>query len=237
MPQSPTPGSSDLHYDDGRPPLGASPQSFRSGRSMRASGEFNVTPRGQRSRSQISIGGSIGKRSGTPAAEYLRYMGADAPYSPSKSFEHVPGGGADDEELDFELHDDELSDPGFEGLENVRACCDGKHTVGGRHHHHHHNHEHTHQHQHQFQHQPQHQQQNGNGNGNGNSRQRREPSRTREQHLNPPVPDARPSSPAFSFRSRAGSASSDGGGLFGGKLRFGSRRSVKTSTTAQHEPL
>jgi hypothetical protein len=50
---------------------------------------------------------------------------------------------------------------------------------------------------------------------------------------------ARPSSPAWSFRSRTGSSQShEGGGLFSwgrgedGKLRFGSRRSTKTSIPA-----
>ena len=60
----------------------------------------------------------MGKRSGTPAAEYLRWAGHDDLHSPTKDFEHIPS--QDDEELDFELHDDTLSDGGFEGLE--RAC-------------------------------------------------------------------------------------------------------------------
>ncbi|VDC07939.1 unnamed protein product [Peniophora sp. CBMAI 1063] len=203
--------------EEGRPAgLLSSPQSFRSQRST--NGEWNITPRGQRSRSQISMGGSIGKRSGTPAAEYLRYAN-DGPYSPTKSFEHVGGPGAtdEDEDLDFELHDDSLSDGGFEGLENVRACCDGRHTVGGHHHHHHHHHEHSHA------------PPTRNGSTQSylqNGPQPRERSRVRggQQHLDAQPVDPRPSSPAFSFRSRAGSTTSDGGGLFGGKLRFGSRR-------------
>ena len=144
----------------------------------------------------------MGKRSGTPAAEYLRWANHDAPQSPTKSFEHIPG--QDDGELDFELHDEAMSDEGYEGLENVRACCDGRHTVGrsGRiEHHHHHHHHHGSQ---------------------------REPSRTRDQHLDPNPRDiARPVSPAWSFRSRAGSASShDGNGFFS---RFGTRRSTKSA--------
>ncbi|CAL1699777.1 unnamed protein product [Somion occarium] len=167
---------------------------------------FNVTPRGQRSQSQLSLGGSMGKRSGTPAAEYLRWSTLDGPNSPTKSFEHIP---SNDGELDFELHDETLSDGGFEGLENVRACCDGRHTVGrsGRiEHHHHHSHPHDHP---------------------------REPSRTRDQHLDPnPQEISRPVSPAWSFRSRAGSATShdrDGTGFFS---RFGSRRSTKTAMSS-----
>ncbi|KAJ7204770.1 hypothetical protein GGX14DRAFT_698708 [Mycena pura] len=120
--------------DDERRPIGDSPQSQRSTRSVQKGDTWNTTPRGQRSRSQISVGGSLGKRSGTPAAEYLRWNAPESPYSPiSRSFVDVAGG--EDEDLDFELHGDSMVDPGFEGLENVRACCDGKHTVGHHHHH------------------------------------------------------------------------------------------------------
>ncbi|KAF7318979.1 PH domain-containing protein [Mycena chlorophos] len=121
--------------NDRRPPLNTSPQSQRSARSARRGDTWNTTPRGQRSRSQLSVGGSLGKRSGTPAMEYLRWNGPESPYSPSRSFVDVPGGDNDDD-LDFELHGDSMEEPGFEGLENVRACCDGKHTVGHHHHHH-----------------------------------------------------------------------------------------------------
>lgn len=202
VPDSPL--SVDEFSDDGHMrgvSLTASPQSQRSGRSARGENPWNATPRGKRSRSQLSVGGSIGKRSGTPAAEYLRWNGPDSPYSPTKSFVDVPA--RDEDDLDFELHGGSDEDIGFEGLENVRACCDGKHTVGhagGRHHHHHHNHNH-----------------------NGDAQL--DPSHVPES--------ARPVSPsAWSFRSRSGSTTShDGGpGLFSwdGKLRFGSRRSAKT---------
>ncbi|KAH9042692.1 hypothetical protein EDB85DRAFT_1916285 [Lactarius pseudohatsudake] len=195
----------DSQHEHRNPQLLASPKSFRSGRSLHASGDtWGTTSRGQRSTSQLSIGGSIGKRSGTPAAEYLRYPGPEGPYSPTKSFEQ---GGVGEEDLDFELHDGSMSDNGFEGLENVRACCDGLHTVGGNHQHHTHHHHHPH---------------------------KDDPlsgrSRVRDGHLDPPADPPRPSSPAWSFRSRSGSTTSHDGGLFSGKLRFGSRRSVKTST-------
>lgn len=215
-PLSPLSVHSDLPDDDNQPAPGgllSSPQSFRSGHSGQTSGEsFNVTPRGQRSQSQLSVGGSIGKRSGTPAAEYLRW-GADGPYSPTNPFEHVPGG-QEEEDLDFELHEDSMSDEGFQGLENVRACCDGKHTVGGHDHHHHHHHHHN-QHNHSLP---------------PNAHPPRELSRTRDQTLldAPLVDPPRPASPAWSFRSRAGSATSHDGGLFSGRLRFGTRRSTKT---------
>jgi len=181
----------------------ASPQSFRSGRSIHISGDTWAS-RGQQSTSQLSVGGSIGKRSGTPAAEYLRYPGPGGPYSPTKSSDHAHVGAGGDEDLDFELHEETMSDHAFEGLENVRACCDGLHTVGGEQHHHPHHHPH-----------------------------RDDPPPARPQmrdgrldaHADPP----RPSSPAWSFRSRSGSTTSHDGGLFSGKLRFGSRRSAKTS--------
>jgi hypothetical protein len=192
--------------EENQPHLMSSPQSQRSARTGRTglSGEsYNNTPKGQRSQSQLSLRGSVGKRSGTPAAEYLRWAERDGPYSPSpsKSFEHI-GGRHDEDEMDFELHDGALSDGGYEGLENVRACCDGRHTVGG-HHHHHHDHDPHHNHQ------------------------SREPSHARQPHLDTNPRDInRPISPAWSFRSRSGSAhSKDGLSLFS---RFGSRRSTKT---------
>src|SRR5262249_3776896 len=98
------------------------------GRSLHVSGDtWGTTPRGHRSTSQLSAHGSIGKRSGTPAAEYLRYPGPDGPYSPTKSAEHAHAGARGDEDLDFELHEESMSvsDRGLEGRENVRACCDG----------------------------------------------------------------------------------------------------------------
>ncbi|KAI9465908.1 hypothetical protein BJY52DRAFT_1209346 [Lactarius psammicola] len=209
---SPVTGHAELLAEDNQheyhnPQLLASPKSLRSGRSLHASGDtWGTTSRGQRSTSQLSIGGSIGKRSGTPAAEYLRYAGPEGPYSPTKSFEQS---GVGEEDMDFELHDETMSDNGFEGLENVRACCDGLHTVGGTHQHHSHHHHHHHPH-------------------------RDDPpsgrSRMRDGHLDAHPDPPRPSSPAWSFRSRSGSTTSHDGGLFSGKLRFGSRRSVKTST-------
>lgn len=233
-------GMSDFPSSDGHggrpqrdrgPSLNASPQSQRSTGTAYHLAANTTTPRGQRSHSQISLGrgSSVGKRSGTPAAEYMRFGHVDqqspTPYSPERSFVDVggsrgrrtrnilpPAGLSDDEyeygysdeeeedDADFELHGSdeeammELGGPGFVGMENVRACCDGKHTVGGHHHHHH-----------------DHDQSNPvsprEGGGKGSLR-----------------PGDRPSSPAWSFRSRAGStASSAGGKLFGG-LKFGSKR-------------
>lgn len=212
VPDSPISGEAFLPDDDQHLAVNSSPRSQRTGRSLRNEPPFNTTPRGKRSRSQISMGGgSIGRRSGTPAAEYLRWNGPESPYSPTKSFVDVPAHDEDEEDLEFELHGDSLSDDGFEGLENVRACCDGRHTVGhaGKHHHHHH-----------------HESENGDHNHTGSS-----------SVISGP---ARPVSPsAWSFRSKTGSTHShEGGGtsLFSwgrgrnddGKLKFGSRRSTKT---------
>ncbi|ESK86358.1 tubulin binding [Moniliophthora roreri MCA 2997] len=211
VPESPV---SDHEYlsDDQHLAVNSSPQSQRSRRITRNENSFNTTPRGKRSRSQLSVGrGSIGRRSGTPAAEYLKWNGPESPYSPTRSFVDVAGNDDDDDNLDFELHGDSLSDEGgFEGLENVRACCDGRHTVGragGKHHHHHHHHHHD-----------------GPGPGSQNG-----------DHIAP----ARPVSPsAWSFRSSTPSHEGGGSSLFpwgrgeDGKLRFGSRRSAKTAVSS-----
>ncbi|TFK91198.1 hypothetical protein K466DRAFT_583031 [Polyporus arcularius HHB13444] len=214
-PMSPMSVNGELPADDYPPNAMSSPESQRSARTGRTgrtgiSGDtFNTTPRGQRSRSQISLGGSMSKRSGTPAAEYLRW--SEGPSSPTKEYEHIPGG-ENSEDLDFELHDETLSDEGFEGLENVRACCDGRHTVGrsGKIEHHHHHHDHD------------------------NQPPERAPSRARGHLLDPNAMDMqRPVSPAWSFRSRAGSSTShDGAGFFS---RFGTRRSTKTVSAAGHD--
>lgn len=201
-----------------RPSAFASPQSQRSVRTSRtgiSADSWGSTPRGRRSASQLSHHRStLGKRSGTPAAEYLRWNGPDAPYSPTRDFEHVPR--ADEGELDFELHDDTLSDEGYEGLENVRACCDGRHTVGrlGKDHHHHHHHHHNHP--------P----------PPPAPPQKVANNRIRD-HLDPNPQDiTRPTSPAWSFRSRAGSThSTEGSGFFS---RFGTRRSARPAAASEH---
>ncbi len=161
----------------------------------------------------------------------MRWSGPESPYSPDRSFVDIATHDPDD--LDFELHNETMSEEGFEGLENVRACCDGRHTVGhsaGKH-----PHSHRHQHIHQ-------QTTAGGGStGPGTSIGRR----SVDNHLLDPhtAEQARPSSPAWSFRSRTGSSHGHGdgvsmGGLFSwgrgedGKLRFGSKRSTKSSIAA-----
>ena len=214
-PLSPMFVGSDLPDERNQQVLMASPHSHRSGRSagtvLSSGGDsFNNTPKGQRGHSQVSLRGSIGKRSGTPAAEYLRWTERETPYSPSKSYEYV--GGEDEENLDFELNQETMSDGGFEGLENVRACCDGRHTVGG--HHHHPPAQGVHsppRPTQQLQPQEKHLRQNSG----------------RSDHLDANPRDiSRPVSPAWSFRSRSGSTHSNKATSFFSK--FGSRRGAKT---------
>ncbi|THH27443.1 hypothetical protein EUX98_g6745 [Antrodiella citrinella] len=82
-PQSPVSAEGRLPEMDSNTPqqqnIIASPQSQRSTRTTRtglSTDSWNITPRGQRSHSQISLShtASMGKRSGTPAAEYLRII-------------------------------------------------------------------------------------------------------------------------------------------------------------------
>ncbi|KZT01198.1 uncharacterized protein LAESUDRAFT_731408 [Laetiporus sulphureus 93-53] len=206
-PLSPMSMDQELPDDESQPHLlvQASPNSQRSTRTNRtdASVDSYNTPRGPRSHSQMSFRGSMGRLSGTPAAEYLRW--AEQEDLQSSTREHDPTSGQDDEELDFELHNDTHSDGGFEGLENVRACCDGRHTVGRagmpshtHHHHHHHQEQET----------------------------RADSSRARDQHLHPAILDsARPASPSWSFRSRTSSSvAQDGSGFLS---RFGTKRSTR----------
>ncbi|SGY44722.1 BQ5605_C001g00194 [Microbotryum silenes-dioicae] len=92
------------------------------------------------------------KRSGTPANDYQRYNEFGSPRSArtlsflgDESVEFV-----DRRDIPAGLGDEEV-DETWEGLENVRACCDGKHDVGSlsrrsgssAHHPHHHHHSHS----------------------------------------------------------------------------------------------
>ena len=123
-----------------------SPRTQQGGQSALTIDSYGATPRPARSVSRMSNPyTSVGKRSGTAAAEFMRWN-SDAPASPSKMEEHTHTHTHDGE---FQLNDD--PEDAYDGLENVRACCDGKHDVGalgGRHHHHHH---HTQQQQQQQQ--------------------------------------------------------------------------------------
>ena len=193
----------------------------------------NVTPRGtrRRSRSRVSMAGSVGKRAGTPAAEYLRW--SEAPGSPTgmhgTDLAHGNKSTEDDSaDLDFEINEALSDQEGFEGLENVRACCDGRHTVGrasGLH-----DHAHTHEH-HMHTH----------------SRAAHQPPVPTKVHrpipqfapmtgrerevlqeslsYNQPQPTSRPSSPAFSFRSKTSSRKSGEHSVGNIFSRFGTRRS------------
>lgn len=115
---------------------------------------MSSTAKGKRKMSTLTQA-SAQKRSNTPAADYQQYMAEFG--SPRSVRSHRPSsrmsiGNAlvDDQDNDdtgsVELVDrrDVLGeDAGFDGLVNVRACCDGEHDVGAlsvprrRHHHHH----------------------------------------------------------------------------------------------------
>lgn len=213
----------------------ASPRSVRTAgsTSYHDGWNSNTTPKAFRNPSQVPTSGSVGKRAGTPAAEYMRWNSAPEAQSPTKStraYQQQTHDDIDFENMDYDQDDDGFvpidADPGFEGLENVRACCDGAHDLGSlsrhpgqRHHHHHHHHQ---------QQQPQQQAQ------------------SRNLDVDRPL-SPRPSSPAFSFRSRASSRShGDGGSLFswaggeGGEkklsFRFGSKRSKSKRPTSPTPP-
>jgi len=119
---------------DGRDLL-SSPRSARTVASGFSTEAWNITPKAIQSQVQLSPTASLRKRAGTPAAEYLRW-GAEDPASPTRSlggqgFEHVPMLGGED--ADFEIHDDFGEEDGFDGLENVRTCCNGAHIIGQHH--------------------------------------------------------------------------------------------------------
>ncbi|BGP16016.1 hypothetical protein JCM10213_005433 [Rhodosporidiobolus nylandii] len=95
--------------------------------------------------------GTTRKRPGTVAEEYGRAHTSIGMYSSPHSIRTMSdfgGSGWDNEDGSMEVVDRSEIPPGagddddeFEGLENVRACCDGKHDVGSlsrRHHHHRH---------------------------------------------------------------------------------------------------
>lgn len=102
---------------------------------------------------KMSNATSLYKRSGTPAAEYEDFI---AEYGSPRSIRSYrtgatagPSGTSGkgvDESLEIIDRRDVLgAEDGYEGLENVRACCNGEHDVGKlsvskKHHHHHHHH-------------------------------------------------------------------------------------------------
>lgn len=214
-----TPGGPAGPADDIRAQLMSSPRSARTTGSNTHYDTWNsnTTPKAFRSQSQTPSASSVGKRAGTPAAEYMRWNPPES-QSPTKSIrayqQHAQDDSFDFENVDHDDYDDGFIptevDPEFEGLENVRACCDGAHDLGTlsrnpghRHHHHHH-----------------------------------QPRNLDVDRATSP----RPASPAFSFRSRASSRShGDGGSMFswGGdngdkkfSLRFGSKRSKSKRPTS-----
>ncbi|KZT62434.1 hypothetical protein CALCODRAFT_505507 [Calocera cornea HHB12733] len=215
----------------------ASPRSTRSYRSLSNNAGVNehgwnitpnVTPRAKRSHSQLSTG-SASKRPGTPAAEYLRL--SESPQKPGTPFVVNPEVYHDHDYEDlndvdetFEMADEGNADEGYEGLENVRACCDGKHDVGTLVSHPPHMHDYHHNRLFQSR-------------NNGHAHMP-PPSQAAPRLVPPPPPEMpeRPSSPsAWSFRSKGSNRS--GSGLFGGgslpRNLFGSKRR-KTVGTSGH---
>ncbi|KZO91079.1 hypothetical protein CALVIDRAFT_558348 [Calocera viscosa TUFC12733] len=212
-----------------------SPRSPRSFRSLSNTGVNehgwnvapNVTPRAKRSHSQVSTG-SASKRPGTPAAEYLRL--SESPQKPGTPFVVNPEvyhdheyEDLDDVDETFEMADDTNPDEGYEGLENVRACCDGKHDVGTLASHPPHMHDYHHNRLFQSR-------------GNGNAPTMAPPPQPRLAPPPPPDMPERPSSPsAWSFRSKGSNRS--GSGLFSGgslpRSLFGSKRRKTVGTSGR----
>nr|ODN99720.1 hypothetical protein L204_02153 [Cryptococcus depauperatus CBS 7855] len=123
--------------EQGRLAMPKSPMSLRSFGSERRS--LNATPRA--SRAQTAMGtysrpsSSMGKRAGTPAHEYLKRHEVPATIHGGHRYKGAYKGALVlDEEFDLVSREDgDDLDTSFEGLENVRACCDGKHLVGHHH--------------------------------------------------------------------------------------------------------
>lgn len=117
-----------------------SPKSPRmGGQSALTVDSYGSTPRARSVSRMSNPYGSVGKRSGTAAAEFMRWNG-DAPVSPPRSIAELGQDG------DFQINDEPHD--AYDGLENVRACCDGKHDVGNlstKYHHHPNQHNYYHQ--------------------------------------------------------------------------------------------
>lgn len=102
---------------------------------------------------KMSTATSLYKRSDTPAAEYEQFIAeygsprSVRSYKTTGATPGTPGTGFDESMEIIDRRDVLGADDtaGYEGLENVRACCDGAHDVGKlsvsrKHHHHHHHH-------------------------------------------------------------------------------------------------
>ena len=129
--------------------------------------EPRLTPKpskGRRSTGASTSMMTMQKRSDTPAAEYQNYINEfGSPRSvrtyarPATSMSTYNNNNNPDDSLEVIDRREALGagigpdgETGYEGLENVRACCDGAHDVGklsvsGKHHHHNHNHQHQQQ--------------------------------------------------------------------------------------------
>ena len=119
------------------PTLPRSPMSMRS---LNSSHSLSLTPKAYpRPPSALSARAASAmstKRSGTAAFEYVRRHEAPATIHGGHRYKGPYKGTAFMEDFDVVDPDDgDDPDASFEGMDNVRACCDGKHTVGHHHHH------------------------------------------------------------------------------------------------------
>ncbi|BEI86568.1 hypothetical protein CcaverHIS002_0608550 [Cutaneotrichosporon cavernicola] len=102
--------------------------------------EMLSTPRAQppRPASAMSAGGrasSMRARASNAADSYMRRHAVPSPHYGGHRYKGAYKGAPITTTTGYEeeVEEDDLDDS-FEGLDNVRACCDGRHTVGGHNH-------------------------------------------------------------------------------------------------------
>jgi hypothetical protein len=109
--------------------------------SIRSLGSNSATPKASSyPRPASSMSTHSRKRGGTVADTYMRRHQVPQPHFGGHRYKGAYKGApiATDLEPDYDMAshlDDDDPDASFEGLDNVRACCDGKHLVGHGHHH------------------------------------------------------------------------------------------------------
>ncbi|ORX39731.1 hypothetical protein BD324DRAFT_606985 [Kockovaella imperatae] len=114
------------------------PKSPMSMRSLHSVNSFTMTPKAYpRPPSALSAraASAMEKRSGTPAFEYYRRHEVPATIHGGHRYKGTYKGAPFMEDFDvITAEDGDDPDASFEGMDNVRACCDGRHTVGHHHH-------------------------------------------------------------------------------------------------------
>lgn len=98
--------------------------------------EVLTTPRAQPPRPASAMsasgrGSSMRARASTAADTYMRRHAVPPPHFGGHRYKGAYKGAPVTTGTDYEEEDD--PDESFDGLDNVRACCDGRHTVGGHH--------------------------------------------------------------------------------------------------------